>query len=161
MTRRFQVVPVLAVVIGHSKPWQLGTVAGLLMPYAGQDLEMLVRDDNDNLPITEGQLRDLIRGVQQPGKCGIQHGDIKYWNTTLRLGGNDDAARLVLIDIGSVAPNYDGDAKALGTLLLWCLEHASTLRANKDATTRVEAAAAALDKEDFDAALEALSGGVV
>lgn len=133
MTRRFQLVPVLAVVIGNSKPWQPGTVAGVLMPYVGNDLELLARDNNDGLPITEGQLRELVRGVQQLGKCGIQHGDIKYWNTTIQPAGNvDDAARLVLIDIGSVAPDYDGDAKALGVLLLWCLEHAPTLRANKD-----------------------------
>jgi hypothetical protein len=47
MTRRFQLAPVLAVVIGNSKPWQPGTVAGVLMPYVGLDLEMLVRDNND------------------------------------------------------------------------------------------------------------------
>lgn len=44
MTRRFLLVPVLAVVIGHSKPRKPNTVAGLLMPYAGKDLEILVRE---------------------------------------------------------------------------------------------------------------------
>jgi hypothetical protein len=117
---------------------------------------------DDGLHITEGQLRDLVYSVRQLGKCGIRRGDIKYWNTTLQPAGSaGDAARLVLIDLGSVAPDYDGDAKALSALLLWCLEHTPTLRANADAGTRVQAAAAALDKEDFDAALEAFSGGVV
>ncbi|KAK3941737.1 hypothetical protein QBC46DRAFT_448404 [Diplogelasinospora grovesii] len=170
MTRRFLVVPVLAVVIGiNSKPWKPGTVAGILMPFAGQDLEILARDNTDAaLPITELQLRDLVRGVQELGKCGVEHGDIKYWNTVLQQPAEEDddgaaaaaAAKLVLIDLGSVAPEYDGDAKALGTLLLWCLEHAApTLRENEAARARVHAAAAALAEEDFDAALKSLSPG--
>lgn len=69
------------------------------------------------------------------------------------------AAKLLLIDLGSVAPEYDGDAKALGALLLWCLEHAPTLKDNEAARARVDAAAAALAEEDFDAALESLSPG--
>ncbi|KAM5361269.1 hypothetical protein ACJZ2D_013218 [Fusarium nematophilum] len=159
MTRRFLVVPVLTVVIGNSKPWKPGTVAGLLMPFMGQDLEILARDVNNDLPITEAQLRNLVRGVQELGRCGVEHGDIKYWNTVLQPAEGDGAeARLVLIDLGSVAPEYDGDAKALGTLLLWCLEHTGTLSEDEAASARIKAAAAALSQEDFDTALRSLSG---
>jgi len=56
-----------------------------------------------------------------------------------------------------MAPEYGGDAKALGTLLLWCLEQASALKEDESAKTKVETAVAALAEEDFDAALEALS----
>ncbi|KAL2015341.1 hypothetical protein VTK56DRAFT_5785 [Thermocarpiscus australiensis] len=90
MINRFLVVPILAVVIGTSKPWKPGTVAGILMPFCGDDLEMLVREGNAALPITESQLRELVRGVRELGRCGVQHGDIKYWNTVLlRRGGAD------------------------------------------------------------------------
>ncbi|KAK1768690.1 hypothetical protein QBC33DRAFT_355901 [Phialemonium atrogriseum] len=162
ITRRFLVVPVLAVVIGNLKPWKPGTVAGVLMLFAGPDLEILARDADVALPITERQLRDLVRGVRDLGKCGVEHGDIKYWNTVLQPAEEDDAAaaaKLLLIDLGSVAPEYDGDAKALGALLLWCLERAPTLKENEAARARVDAAAAALAEEDFDAALESLSPG--
>ncbi|OIW33772.1 hypothetical protein CONLIGDRAFT_191406 [Coniochaeta ligniaria NRRL 30616] len=158
MLRRFLVVPVLAVVIGKSKPWKPGTVAGILMPFAGQDLEILARDADLPLPITEHQLWDLVRGVRELGKCGVEHGDIKYWNTVLQPAeGEDASAKLVLIDLGSVAPGYDGDAKALGALLLWCLEHVPALRENQATMAKVDAAAAALAEEDFDTALESLS----
>ena len=56
-----------------------------------------------------------------------------------------------------MAPEYGGDAKALGTLLLWCLEQASALKEDESTKTIVETAVAALAEEDFDAALEALS----
>ena len=160
MTRRFLVVPILAVVSGQTKPWKPGIVAGLLMPFSGHDLEILVREPDATLPITESQLHDLARGVQQLSKCGVQHGDIKYWNTVLQPAMPEETEeKLVLIDLGTVAPEYDGDAKALGTLLLWCLEHAPALRDDEGANARVVAAAAALVKEDFDGALGCFSAG--
>ncbi|KAK5998620.1 hypothetical protein PT974_01001 [Cladobotryum mycophilum] len=42
--RRFLITPVLAAVFGNSKPWKPGTVAGVPMPFSGQDLEILVRE---------------------------------------------------------------------------------------------------------------------
>ncbi|OAQ67620.1 alpha-L-fucosidase [Pochonia chlamydosporia 170] len=81
MVRRFCLVPILAVVIGDRKPWKPGTVAGILMPYAGKDLESLVRNSNADLPLTLTQLLDLVRGVRELAKSGVQHGDITYWNT--------------------------------------------------------------------------------
>lgn len=124
-----------------------------IIPFSGHDLEILVRDPDATLPITESQLRDLIRDVQQLSKCGVKHGDIKSWNTVLQPAQPGETERkLVLIDLGTVAPEYDGDAKALGALLLWCLEHASALRDDEGANARV-VAAAALAKEDFDGAL--------
>ena len=158
MLRRFLVVPILAVVIGSERPWKPGTVAGVLMPFYGPDLEILVRETDANLPVTEEQLRDLVCGVRELGRCGVEHGDIKYWNTVLQPGEGERGARLVLIDVGSVAPEYDGDAGALGTLLLWCLEHAKALRKNQGAKARVVAAAAALRAGgDFDTAVRVLS----
>lgn len=81
MARRFQVVPVLAVVIVHSKSLKLGIVAGILSPFAGKDLEVLSRD-NDALDITAAQLRELKRRVDELGECGGQHG---IWNAGVRF----------------------------------------------------------------------------
>ncbi|AEO63806.1 4307be2c-d19c-4148-a90c-d2ac654b26b5 [Thermothielavioides terrestris] len=159
MTNRFSVVPILAVVIGNRQPWKPGTVAGFLMPFCGSDLEILTRNPADELPITEAQLRGLVRGVRELGRCGVKHGDIRFWNTVLQPGEGSQEARLLLIDLGSVAPDYDGDAKALGTLLLWCVARACSLKADGAAKARVVAAAAALRAdEDFDTALACLSG---
>lgn len=153
MARRFCLVPILAVVIADRMPWKPGTVAGILMPYAGKDLESLVRNSNANLSLTLTQLLDLVRGVQELAKAGAQHGDIKYWNTVLCSG----LTKLILIDAGSEAPEYDGDAKALETLLLWCLEHAPALRQDRQAKAMVVAAASALVNGNFDGVLSCLS----
>ncbi|TWU73788.1 hypothetical protein ED733_004075 [Metarhizium rileyi] len=160
MVRRFCLVPILAVVIADRKPWKPGTVAGVLMPYAGKDLESLLRDSNatDDLPLALTQLLDLVRGVRELAKSGVQHGDIKYWNTVLQpTGQGSGPAKLMLIDAGSEAPEYDGDTRALGTLLLWCLENAPALRQDRQAKAMVVAAASALVNEDFDGALSCLS----
>ncbi len=152
MARQFCVVPILAVVIADRAPWKEGSVAGVLTPFCGQDLEMVVRD-GEELPLGTGQLAEVVKGFKRLRECGVEHGDIKYWNTVLLK------ERLLLIDLGSVAPGYDGDAKALGTLLLWCVENARGLR--EDAGTKasvVAAAAALLAEEDFDATLACLSG---
>lgn len=164
MVRRFCLVPILAVVIAERKPWKLGTVAGILIPYAGKDLESLVRNSNSdsnsnaNLPLTLTQLLNLVHGVRELAKCGIQHGDIKYWNTVLQpIGQGRSSAKLMLIDAGSEAPEYEGDATALGKLLLWCLENASALRRDRLARALVVAAASALINEDFDGAISCLA----
>jgi len=158
MLRRFRVVPILAVVIGDRSPWKPRTVAGVVMPFCGPDLEILARETDANLPITEEQLRDLVGGVRELARCGVEHGDIKYWNTVLEPREGRCKARLVLIDVGSVAPEYDGDAGALGTLLLWCLGHSTQLRETRGAKARVIAAAAALRAgNDFDAAMKVLA----
>jgi hypothetical protein len=159
MTRQFLVTPILAVVLAERKPWKVGSVAGVLMPYCGEDLEMLVRDPQARLPITASQLWNLVRGVKWLGECGVVHGDIRYWNTVLQPSERDGESRLVLIDLGNVAPEYDGDAKALGRLLLWCLDHSRDLRDDSGARAKVIAAAAALlAEEDFGTALTCLDG---
>lgn len=158
MVRRFCLVPILAVVIADRKPWKPGTVAGILMPYAGKDLESLVRNSNADLPLTLTQLLELVRGVRELVKSGAQHGDIKYWNTVLQpTGQGSGQAKLMLIDAGYEAPEYDGDASALGTLLLWCLENAPALRQDRQAKAMVVAAASALVNGNFDGALSCLS----
>jgi hypothetical protein len=70
----------------------------------------------------------VVRGVKRLGECGVVHGDIKYWNTVLLQEQEGGEGRLVLIDLGMVAPGYDGDAWALGRLLLWCVENGRGLR---------------------------------
>lgn len=127
MVRRFRTVPILAAVIGEGRSWKAGTVAGVFRPLCGSDLEIPARETDGNLAITEEQLRDLAGGVSELAMCGLEHGDIKYWNTVIQPGGEARGARLVLIDVGSVAPAYEGDAAALGTLLLWCLGQANQL----------------------------------
>ncbi|KAG8408724.1 hypothetical protein J3459_011005 [Metarhizium acridum] len=151
MARRFCLVPIIAVVVADRRPWKSGSVAGILMPYAGEDLETLARNSND-LPLTLAWLLDLVRGVGELAACGVQHGDIKYWNMVLETTG-----RLGLIDAGSEAPGYDGDAGALGRLLLWCLENARALRRDTQAKAMVVAAASALVDGDFDGAVGCLS----
>lgn len=158
MVRRFCLVPILVVVIADRKPWKPGTVAGILMPYAGKDLESLVRNSNADLPLTLTHLLDLVRGVRELAKSGVQHGDITYWNTVLQPAGQGSGpTKLMLIDAGSEAPEYDGDARALGMLLLWCLENAIALRQDRQARAIVVAAASALVNENFDGALSCLS----
>ncbi|KAK2598140.1 hypothetical protein QQS21_005691 [Conoideocrella luteorostrata] len=133
-------------------------INSILMPYAGKDLESLVRNSNADLPLNLTQLLDLVRGVRELAKSGVQHGDIKYWNTVLQpTGQGSGLAKLMLIDSGSEAPEYDGDARALGTLLLWCLENALALRQDRQARAIVVAAASALVNENFDGALSCLS----
>lgn len=71
---------------------------------------------------------------------------------------NGHGAKLLLIDLGYEGPEYDGDIKALGTLLLWCADRASGLRAERGAKARLIAAAAALRAdEDLETALACLS----
>ena len=83
-----------------------------------------------NLPISEEQLLDLACGIQKLSRCGVVHGDICHWNVVLTQPESTalQAARLLLIDMGDIAPDYEGDADALGNLFLWCLEHSAKLR---------------------------------
>lgn len=48
------------------------------MPFCGSDLEILARETDGNLSITEAQLRDLVGCVSELARCGLEHGDIKY-----------------------------------------------------------------------------------
>ncbi|MCJ1323549.1 hypothetical protein MMC10_000210 [Thelotrema lepadinum] len=134
MEKRFNVVPILAVVVhGEQHPDQeISIVVGFLMPFTGDSLEVIAEmNPASQLPITVPQLWDLVRGIRELGLCGILHGDICFWNTILQqetsVQESNGAARLLLIDLGDVAPEYDGDAKALGSLFFWCLEHATAL----------------------------------
>ncbi len=160
MISQFCVVPILAVVIGDRAPWKHGTVAGVLTPFCGKDLEMLARPGiGDGFSVTVTQLAEVVRGVRRLRDCGVVHGDIKYWNTVLQQREGEEA-RLVLIDLGMEAPEYEGDVKALGTLLLWCVENVKGLRDDAGVKSRVVAAAAALRaEEDFDTALACLADG--
>ncbi|KAH9909412.1 hypothetical protein F4778DRAFT_716653 [Xylariomycetidae sp. FL2044] len=152
-------------------------VAGFLTPYAGRSLDLLVTPTVDSgslgsttstspatnsssvtadLPINEEQLLDLVCGVHKLSKCGIIHGDICYWNVVLAQPALQNA-RLLLIDMGEVAPDYEGDADALGNFLLWCLERSTELR-DADATRKRILIAAAMAKTGhLDRAIGVLS----
>lgn len=55
--------------------------------------------------------------VWELARAGVLHGDINDRNTLLTPDG-----RLVFVDLGEVAPDYQGDAHALGKMMLWVLE---------------------------------------
>lgn len=168
MMRRVCLVPILAVIIATRGPWPRGTVAGILTPYVGRDLEMLAREceaqrssggGGEGLPLVLEQLRNLTRGMARLKKAGVVHGDVRCWNTILQIGNDGDPTRgrLVLIDAGIVAPGYEGDAPALGAMLLWCMRQTRRLRENRDYKTMVVAAMCALMEGDYIGALNCLS----
>ncbi len=53
-------------------------------------------------------------------KAGVVHGDINDRNILLTSNN-----RLVLIDLGEVAPGYISDAHALGRMIHWMVEKVS------------------------------------
>ncbi|TPX16393.1 uncharacterized protein E0L32_004042 [Thyridium curvatum] len=130
---RFHVLPILAVVNKHS---ETDEVLGIIMPYGGQSLESLAggyqygmgADPEEglppkpwpSLPIAEEQIIDLLRGVRELAKAGVVHGDVNDRNTLLTPDN-----RLVLVDMGEVAPDYVSDVHALGRMMLWALEMVS------------------------------------
>ncbi|KAI1376904.1 hypothetical protein F4677DRAFT_418485 [Hypoxylon crocopeplum] len=152
-------------------------IAGFLMPYAGPSLDLLngtaVNSDEDmpstfpinslstpaDTLINEEQLLDLTCGIRNLSKCGIVHGDICYWNVILTQPNSTacQAARLLLIDMGDVAPDYENDVDALGNLFLWCLEHSTVLKDNAKTQKRIVTAAALLKEGDLDRAIGVLS----
>ncbi|KAM0324443.1 hypothetical protein ACHAQA_008225 [Verticillium albo-atrum] len=166
MEQRFNVVPIHAVVIKDDSPgpWETNTVAGVLMPFAGSSLDTLAK--NGGVSITEGQLFDLTRGVRELNRQGIMHGDICDWNVTVQPPGVLNASgvqggKLLLVDMGNVAPDYEGDARILGKLLHWCLQHCESLRRDIAIKERVVSAANVLEERgDFDAAVELLQATV-
>lgn len=155
-------------------------VAGFLMPYAGRSLDLLsttvVSSDGfqyipstypavgssstmTNIPVHEEQLLDLACGIRNFLKCGIIHGDICYWNVILTQPESiaSQAARLLLIDMGDVAPYYKNDADALGGFFLWCVEHSSDLKGYARGKKRIVTAAVLLREGDIDRAISVLS----
>ncbi|KAK3945568.1 hypothetical protein QBC46DRAFT_444976 [Diplogelasinospora grovesii] len=217
MERRFNVVPILAVVLhDETSNWIVSSsyqaaankdyylhdeeedntehhhshqIAGFLMPYAGRSLDLMIlgtpaADSTDrfrctastspamgssssaaamtDLPISEEQLLDLACGIQKLSRCDIVHGDICHWNVVLTQPESTalQAARLLLIDLGDIAPDYEGDADALGNLLLWCLEHSAELKDTTAIRKRIVIAAALLKAGDLDRAIGVLSPSI-
>ncbi|KAH7374637.1 hypothetical protein B0T11DRAFT_2203 [Plectosphaerella cucumerina] len=167
MERRFNVVPIHAVVIKDDDPgpWRKGTVAGILMPFAGSSLDALA--ERGQMSVTEAQLLDLLSGIRELNRFDVCHGDICDWNVALQpsldlSGRGIGAGRLLLLDLGNVAPDYEGDAKLLGRLFLWCLEHSANLNGDQAVKLRVEEAAFLLKtREDLDLAYEKMSEGAL
>lgn len=163
--QRFNVIPILAVVLKQSG---VNEVAGILMPYSGPSLEAIFEPTrtfvspthgSDSIVITGGQLRDLAHGVRELARVGVVHGDINDRNTLLKphvpASSREmfqEMHRLVLIDFGSVAPDYQTDAFALGQLFILCIERGSWDSAMQK---RIEIAAKILlENGDFDKALQ-------
>lgn len=166
---------------------QSHTVAGFITPYIGRSLELLgaaqsskgVESNGNNLPslpalgsltittdmpITIAQLLDLVEGVRELSRCRITHGDICYWNLVLEEPESQSQSampRLLLIDMGDTAPDYENDAVALAGVLLWCLNHSSSLREDTASRNMVVIASALLNDGDFDGAVEILSSASV
>lgn len=160
------------------------TVAGFITPYMGRSLELFgathpngfTGSDEAHLPsmpavgspkitvdvpISAEQVLDLIKGVRELSTCGITHGDICYWNIVLEEPGSGPtpsaAPRLLLIDMGDTAPDYENDAVALAGVLLWCLKHSPSLREDTSTRNKVIIASALLNEGDFDGAIAVLS----
>lgn len=162
---------------------QSHTVAGFITPYMGRSLELFGavqpcrggESNEDHLPsmpalgsltttadvpITMEQLLDLVKGVRELSRCGVTHGDICYWNIVLEEPEPKSLSvvpRLLLIDMGDTAPDYENDAVALAGVLLWCLKHSSSLREDTASRNKLIIASALLNEVDFDGAIGVLS----
>jgi serine/threonine protein kinase len=168
LEKRFNILPLLAIVNikddggGHK-------VKGILMPFGGQDLENVWEtasgsttspSSSVDLGITIEQLRDLTCGVRELARAGVMHGDICDRNILKKptgvttADGTQAQHRLILIDLGSVAPEYKNDAFALGQVFLWCKEH--SLWDSKDQRKLEDAARVLMEDEDFDRAVNIL-----
>ncbi|KAI1401081.1 hypothetical protein F4819DRAFT_496924 [Hypoxylon fuscum] len=144
MDQKFHVLPILAVVNQHS---ETDEVLGIMLPYGGQSLESLAGGYQygmgapsgvdpppkplPSLPITEEQIQGLVRGIREMANAGVVHGDINDRNTLLTPDN-----RLVLIDLGEVAPDYISDAYALGTMILWAVEKVSWTKPDAEERAR-------------------------
>jgi len=86
------------------------------------------------------------------------HGDIVDRNVLLHRVG--DRRKLMLTDLGDIAPEYNGDASALADLFRWCIEHVPRLKGDRDAQIRVGKAEQQLRNEgNFENALELMAAG--
>ncbi|VUC25083.1 unnamed protein product [Clonostachys rosea] len=88
------------------------------------------------LPVTETHLQSLVEAVEELSRAGVLHGDVADRNTLLTPDN-----RLLLIDMGEVAPDYKGDAHALGKMMDWVCERVDW---DTEALSRVKATAARL-----------------
>lgn len=159
-------------------------VAGFITPYMGRSLELLGAAQPSrgaeshekhlpsmpalgslttaaDVPITMEQLLDLVKGVRELYRCGVTHGDVCYWNIVLEepepQALSSAVPRLLLIDMGDTAPDYENDAVALAGVLLWCLKHSPSLREDTASRRKVIIASALLNEVDFDGAIGVLS----
>lgn len=153
-------------------------IAGFLMPDAGHSLDLLgtAAADSDrfkstastapatsfpstkgDLSLTEERLLDLACGVRNLSRCGVTHGNICHRNVVLTQPEPPVWPRLRLIDLGGIAPNYEGDVDALGNFFLWCLGHSARLRRSAAIRQRIVIAAVLLKEEDLDRAIGVLS----
>jgi hypothetical protein len=134
---QYGICPILAIVVDGIPP----LLCGILMPNAGVVL--------DHLPV--GQLKiqhlvSLIKTVIHLRGARVVHGDICERNICI------EGSSIILIDFGEVAPRYQNDVVATGTLLQRCTD-----RFSEGERERISRAAWELIKrEDVNAALAIL-----
>ncbi|VUC29867.1 unnamed protein product [Clonostachys rosea] len=150
MLRRFGVLPILAVVhknedtdetLGILMPYGGRSLESLAGGYKyGMGYSSIEEDAEDSedehadpdppninhtdgdatpvpkLPITEVHFQSLVMNLWELARVGVLHGDINDRNTLYTEDG-----KLIMIDLGGIAPDYKGDAHALGSMILWAL----------------------------------------
>lgn len=163
MEEKFNVLSILSVVLKNS---ETDEVLGVLLPYGGETVENMAggyeygmcraREGEEppskpwpTIPVSEKQIVDLARGVREIFRAGVVHGDVADRNTLMAPDG-----RLLLIDLGEIAPDYVSDAHALGDLIFWMLERVSWDDA--EATARVRKMAEYLKTEGWEGVAGAL-----
>ncbi|KAK3377608.1 hypothetical protein B0H63DRAFT_561744 [Podospora didyma] len=141
LERRFHVIPLLAVVHKHA---QTDEALGVLMPHAGTDLETLAGGCKYGMGLLEGE--------KPPRRPWPVIPVTQEQLADLVLG-------FVLFDLGTVAPDYKGDAYALGEVMLWVLDRVEWKGGKGSDAARVREAARLLKgKGDFEGALKVLDG---
>jgi serine/threonine protein kinase len=143
------VAPILAVVVEPSRQF----IDGILLPSYRSTLESHANDDAS--AITLKSLHRFIKTLTELHQIGIIHGDICERNIAVSIIHEYPISEyeLVLFDFGEVAPRYEGDVKAAGKLLLWCLEQFTWTQYEKET---IKDAASALLREDTRLCLQIL-----
>jgi RIO-like serine/threonine protein kinase len=92
-----------------------------------------------------------VKTLTELHHIGITHGDICEQNVAMNNSNED--CELVFFDFGELAPRYEGDVKATGKLLLWCVEHFTWSKSESEV---IGNAAGALSREDVQLCLQIL-----
>ena len=90
------------------------------------------------LPIMETHFQSLVVAIWELDRVGVLHGDINDRNTLLTPDN-----RLVFVDLGEIAPEYKGDAYALGSMMNWVLDRVDW---NSAAVNRIRTIAKSLQQ---------------
>jgi hypothetical protein len=139
------VAPILAVVVQPSTQF----IDGILLPLYPSTLESYANDNT----ITLQSFHGFVKTLTELHHIGITHGDICERNIAVSKSESGEC-ELVFFDFGEVAPRYEGDVKATGKLLLWCVEHFTWAKSEGEV---IRNAASALSQEDIRLCLQILN----